>query len=201
MKNKFIYLIILSTVCFAGCFQLFQSPKLLSFRDPAFSTTTYSRIMIVVDIPDWQQGYKIEQRFVDLLQSKGVRALSAIKFMPPTRTWTEDQRDQVMKANSIDGMLRITISAEGTNVQQVPIETTTTHKKEKEVTKKGDTVTVDKSITETQGGYTTEVPWKQYDIKMIDAASGKTAWITSATDKQPLESMVVDALMNERMLK
>lgn len=157
--------------------------------------------MIVVDIPDWQQGYRIEQRFVDLLQNNGIRALSAIKFMPPTRTWTDDQREQVMKANSIDGMLRITVAAEGTNIQQVPLETTTTHKKEKEVTKKGDTVIVDKSITETQGGYTTEVPWRRYDIKMIDAASGKTAWITSATDRQPLESMVVDALINDGMLR
>ncbi|MBI3259382.1 MAG: hypothetical protein HYZ54_07925 [Ignavibacteriae bacterium] len=120
---------------------------------------------------------------------------------PPTRTWTEEQRDQVIKANSIDGILRITVAAEGTNTQQVPIETITTHKKEKEINKKGDTVYVDKSITETQGGYTTEVPWKRLDIKMVDAATGKTAWITSATDKQPLESMVVDALINDRMLK
>lgn len=201
MNYKTISFLLLTSICLGSCFSFFHAPKLLSFRDPAFSNATYSRVMIVVDIPDWQQGYKIEQRFVELLQNNGIKALSAIKFMPPTRTWTDDQRDQVMTANSIDGMLRITVAAEGTNIQQVPLETTTTHKKEKEVTKKGDTVIVDKSITETQGGYTTEVPWRRYDIKMIDAATGKTAWITSATDRQPLESMVVDALISDGMLR
>jgi len=201
MKRKALYLLVLTVVCLGGCFTFYKPPQLISFRDPAFSTATYGRIMVLVDIPQWQEGYRIEERFAELLENNNVRALSAMKFMPPTRTWTDAQRDQVIQANAIDGVLRISISAEGKDIRQVPLETTTTHKKEKEVTRKGDTVLVDKSITQTEGGYTAEVPWRQYDIKMIDAATGKTAWITSTSDRRPLESSVVNALINDKMLK
>ncbi|MFN8359831.1 MAG: hypothetical protein U0264_07940 [Candidatus Kapaibacterium sp.] len=201
MKRKALYLLVILSGCLGGCLPFFHQTQLISFRDPAFATASYGRIMVLVDIPQWTEGYRMEERFVELLEDNGVRALSAMKFMPPTRTWTDAQRDQVLQANSIDGVLRITISAEGKDIRQVPLETTTTHKKEKEVTRKGDTILVDKSITQTEGGYTAEVPWRQYDIKIIDAASGKTAWITSASDRRQFESSVINALLNDKMLK
>ncbi len=200
MTRKVLYVVILTVLSLTGCLS-FHRPQLISFRDPAFSAVAYGRIMVIADIPQWQEGYRIEERFVELLEDHGVRAVSAMKFMPPTRTWTDAQRDQVIQANSIDGVLRISIAAEGKDIRQVPLETTTTHKKEKEVTRKGDTVLVDRRITQTEGGYTAEIPWRQYDIKLVDAATGKTAWITSTSDKRPLETSVVDALINDAMLK
>ncbi|MBI3259381.1 MAG: hypothetical protein HYZ54_07920 [Ignavibacteriae bacterium] len=83
MRNKIITILVLSACFLGGCLPLFLPPKLLSFRYPAFSTASYSRIIIFADIPDWQHGYRIEQRFVELLQDNGIQALSAIKFMPP----------------------------------------------------------------------------------------------------------------------
>ncbi|MBK9247700.1 MAG: hypothetical protein IPM69_06190 [Ignavibacteria bacterium] len=199
MKQKAFYLLVIFVCALLSC-HAFKHP-LISFRDPAFSTVTYGRIMVLVDIPQWQDGYRIEERFVELLEDNGVRALSAMKFMPPTRTWTDAQRDQVIQTNAIDGILRISIASEGKDIRQVPLETTTTYKKEKEVNRKGDTVLVDRRITQTEGGYTAEIPWRQYDIKMVDAASGKTSWITSTSDKRPLETSVVDALVHDNMLK
>lgn len=200
MTRKVLYVVIVTVLSLTGCLS-FHRPQLISFRDPSFSTAAYGRIMVIADIPQWQEGYRIEERFVELLEDHGVRAVSAMKFMPPTRTWTEAQREQVIQANSIDGVLHISIAAEGKDIRQVPLETTTTHKKEKEVTRKGDTVLVDRRITQTEGGYTAEIPWRQYDIKLVDAATGKTAWITSTSDKRPLETSVVDALINDAMLK
>ncbi len=200
MTRKTLAVLLLVVLSLSGC-PSFYRQRLISFRDPAFATASYGRIMVLVDIPQWSEGYRMEERFVELLEDNGVQAVSAMKFMPPTRTWTDAQRDQVIRANSIDGVLRISIAAEGKDIHQVPLETTTTHKKEKEVTRKGDTVLVDRRITQTEGGYTAEIPWRQYDIKLVDAATGKTAWITSATDRRPPESSVVDALINDAMLK
>lgn len=202
MKNKILFSAFIALLCVNGCFQFSPYyPKLLSFRDPSFTSVSYSRVMILADIPDWQQGYRMEERIVELLAAEKVIAVSAIKFMPPTRIWTEAQRDQVIKANSIDAVLKISIAAEGKDSWQVPLETTTTHKKEKEISKKGDTVIVDKSVTATEGGYTKEVAWRKYDVKMIDAASGKVAWITSAFERNTFENSVANALLTDKMVK
>lgn len=176
----------LSLILIAGCAMTRPAGKLTAFKDPAYTSTSYRRILVHVDTVSLQWRHDLETQIVKELRQRDVDAVESYKIEPPTRQWPEDTRAARLAENGFDAYLRLAVDAVEVQERVVPVTTTRTVEREKTEKKKPATDTSASSeretkqevvTTKTEGGHIERRSRVRYSIKLIDVRSGATAWI------------------------
>lgn len=176
----------LSLILITGCAMTRPAGPLTAFKDPAYTSASYRRIVVHVDTTNLQWRYDLETQIVKELRQREVDAVESYKIEPPTRQWPENTRIARLAENGFDGYLRLVVDAVEVQEHVVPITTTTTVEREKQEKKKPATDTSASSerqryeevvTTKTQGGQMERRARVRFNIKLLDIGSGATAWI------------------------
>lgn len=170
-EGLFFFLLVL----LVGC----ASTRMTSFKDPDYEHKSFKRILVVVNSTDLEKRFFFESSMVSALTKLQVTAIEGYKLFPPTRELTQSDKVDILLKNQIDAY--ITVAVGETGVQDVYFPPTTTTKTEGSASVTGNQIHYEeKSKTKTQGGFTISKPWAEFGAKLIDAASGNTAWIATA---------------------
>jgi hypothetical protein len=162
--NKLIYkffLISLALLC-AGC----ASTQMTSFKDSSYESAVYKRLLVVVNVADLEKRFYFESKMSTVFNDTGVYAKEGYKLFPPTRTLNDSEKIDLLRQENIDGYISVDVGESG--IAQIYIPPTHAHKNGA------------RSEAIASSGYTISKPWAEYYAKLIDASSGKTAWISSA---------------------
>jgi hypothetical protein len=190
--------LIVLAVLLAGCAAYKSAPPynaepLTAFTDPAFKWTVFRRIAVVADTSNLEWRLKLESRLAETLTEYGTRSVRGSTLFPPTRQWSDAARRAALLADSVDGFLTLTITESSARTKYIPAVTSTTvtqERKAKEKTNGRDTSNYEEvnviTTTRQDGGYTENTPLTRYTIKLIDVATGQTAWMaTNRIDGDP----------------
>ncbi len=177
---------VLATAAFAvlmlaGCQ---KSVEMASFRDPGFPTARYARVMVLADTSDLIWRKALESGMVASLRELGVRAIESTSIMAPTRSWSPEERRAAIAAAGVDGILTFVPQASGVSESYVPPETSTNTKTTTtaqtgagDAAKGSGTKTEQTATTSTKEGYVSRSDWTRFEIRLIDRATERTAWI------------------------
>jgi hypothetical protein len=159
-----------------GC----ASTKMTSFKDPAFQSVSFKRILVVANTSDLEWRRKIEARMVQAFREVGVFAIEGVQLFPPTRELTDDEKVNILLQNNIDAYVSVSVGESGVKEVYVP-PTGSTTKTEGKVRVSGNQADYEeKSTTRIHGGYTLSKPWADFETKLFDVSSGQNAWLASS---------------------
>lgn len=177
MKKFTLHLVYACTILVCvGC----ASTNITSFKDPAFQSATFSRILIIANTSDLQWRQKLESRMVESFNDAGVFAMESVLLFPPTRTLSNEEKVELLNQNSIDAYISVDVGESGVQDVYVPPTGSSTTTKG-EVSVYGNRAQYEeKSTTTVQGGYTLSKPWAQFKTELHDVSSGSNAWIASS---------------------
>lgn len=181
MINRILLPLVL--LLLAGC----SSPvHLISFKDPAFRTTQFRRILVLADSTNVVWRKLVEAAVVNAITDRGILAMESSEVIPPTRVWGASERRDSMLAAGTDAVLQCSTEDAGADEWYVPSKTTTTletEKRSKKSGEKGDSVRNEviavTTTTSTTGGYTNKAAWAHLSLKLIDLRTGNVAWMSS----------------------
>lgn len=195
----------------AGCAT--TTPPITAYTDPDFAGRSYGRFVVAAELDDLEMRHRIETVLVEELRERGIEAEASARIFTPTRTWSAEQRTAELLRRGIDGRLAITLVSLWTRENHVPQTTTTTvtreskEKSEKKGKEKEETGKEKETVTSTtQGGYTYSTEWGRYEIRLVDMASDRVAWIgvaaleTSDASARRFRDDVVSQLQFDRMI-
>ena len=102
-------------IIFVGLFLLADctSVRLTTFRDPAFQTVKFTRIAVVGDFADLDHRQRVEAKVVEALRARRVDAIEGVSILPPTRTFTAEERQHILSERGIEGFLLIGLEEAG----------------------------------------------------------------------------------------
>lgn len=169
------YLLILLFFFLSGC----AVTNISSFKDPEFSGTVYRKIIVVAHFSQLDRKGYIESQFQNLLSAQtDAIIMRHIDVFPPTRKYEPEEVVEKLRKHNIDGMVVVALTDYWTSKRYVP-RTTSTY---------GSGNVYNNSYyysqnTYSSGGYYSSSPNARFKIKLIDAKSGKTAWVASAQTK------------------
>lgn len=152
------------------------STEIVSFRDPAFMTTRYKHLVVMVDTADLMWRKALESGLVTELATVGIQGIESTSLLAPTRAWSEAQRHDAFVAAGADGIVTLAVQGNGTVESYVPpsVSTTVTSARRDSAHGGGE---VQKSTTSTTDGYVERRDWAKFTITLTDLATGRTAWI------------------------
>ena len=101
-------------------------PVLTSFKDPAYARTTFRRIAIVADVRDLELRHRFESAMAATFGRWGIAAVESYRIIPPTRSWSPQERRQAMASNGVDGYLVVALDTSDMPETFVPVSATTT---------------------------------------------------------------------------
>jgi len=177
MKSLATFTIVtIAIVLLAGC----ATTKMTSFKDPAFQSISFKRILVVANTSDLEWRRKIETRMVKSFQDIGVFAIEGVQLFPPTREPTADEKVDILIKNKVDAYVSVSVGESGVKEEYVP-STESTTKTKGSVRVSGDRADyAEKSTTKVDGGYTLSKPWAGFQTKLFDVSSGQNAWVASS---------------------
>jgi hypothetical protein len=158
-------------IVLAGC----ASTKITSFRDPAFATKTFHKILVVAPFSDLESRTMAESAFVDRLTSYSVDAIPSMKVLMPTRTYSSEEFLKILSEIKIDGVLLVTLVDASSTQTFVPGSSSTYG----QATLSGNTVNYS-GTTQNYGGYYISKPRVRYEIRLYDVSTGNTAWVATS---------------------
>jgi hypothetical protein len=152
-----------------------------SYVDPDFRNAKFQKICVLVDDQDLRNRDYIEGQFVEEFKEVGIMAEKAIRVMPPTREWTDENVHKFLVQNRFDGLLVIGVT--GQDVEQIynpgAIVTTT---KGKETKKKGKTEYEETSTTKNTST-TSRKYHASFTANLFDVKTNKKAWVSTSTSE------------------
>lgn len=165
-------LLVLSIIfLLSGCAQT----QLTSFTDPEFEGKTYSNVMILTYFTNIQLRNEVEKAFTNLFISNSCNCSASIDLIPPTREYNADNINKAVFDNHIDSILELNIIDANTNTEHYSTGSYTSGT----ASTYGNTTYYNAYSTPQSFNVTkTKIT---YQIKMYDAATGKVAWVASAT--------------------
>lgn len=157
--------------------------KLVTFTDPDARNKSYNNIGVVANVEDLSERVAIEEQMVKTMLDNGIRAISSISLLPPTREFTVEQENEIFKNNGIQALAVIQVDDSGYFVTTEPmtVDTRTVKKDGKKV----------KSTTVTGGG-TEQKAFSQFRVSLVDLESSKTMWIGDADARSNFDSIDPD---------
>jgi len=179
MFSKKYIILVLSLIILAGC----THTRVVSFKDPDAYNKVYDHIAIIGNVEDLSDRLAIEEKMVETLRKSGVRAVSSLYLLPPTRNYTVEEEFEIYNKNSIDALAVIQIADAGFFVSSEPF---SVH------TESDD----DGSETTFSGGGTEQKAFGKLRISLIDATTDKTMWIGDADAQSFFDTIDPDWDMN-----
>lgn len=156
-----------------GC----ASTQVAGFVDPDYTATTFRHPAVLVGASNLTIRQDIETDMVRKLRRLNIPAVASMDVCPPTRTFTPEERNARLLEQGVDGLIVIHIDEEGVERSWVPATLVST------TTRAGDTK------TDLTGGYEMEEPYLRTTTRLIDTATGRTAWVAgSATEGSPYDT-------------
>ncbi len=156
------------------------STKMTSFRDPAFQSVSFNRILVVANTSDLEWRRKIEGKMAQAFRDVGVFAIEGVQLFPPTRELTDSEKVKILLQNNIDAYVSVSVGESGVKEVYVP-PTGSTTKTEGDIRVTGNRAHYEeKSTTRIHGGYTLSKPWADFETKLFDVTTGQNAWLASS---------------------
>ncbi len=139
------------------------------FVDPDYKTFKAQRVAVYADKVNLQTAQEIENKCVWELKEKAADAVSLLTILPPTREFSKDDRDRLIRAAGIDTVLVISLSEESQEKVDVP----------------GRAVGMPSNFSTGRGfeyfatgGYEYTSYNRAFSFKLVDPTNMKTIWIS-----------------------
>jgi len=176
--NKFILKLCLTAflvVLIASC----ATTETTTFTDPAFRGKQFGKICVLADVSDLKYKQKLEREMAKNLASIGATVTTGSQLFPPTREWTEEQMQEILTNEGIEGYLLV--AWKDKQVQETYKPGQSVSETKGEVKKRdGKDVYTERTVTSQTGG-SVEKEFKSYfEAKLIDVKSRNTAWIATS---------------------
>ncbi|MBX3042540.1 MAG: hypothetical protein KIT33_00435 [Candidatus Kapabacteria bacterium] len=170
-----IGMFILATLFLSSC----ATTETTTFVDPAFRGKQYSKICVLADISDLKYKQKLEKEMATHLTKEGVTVYTGSQLFPPTREWSEDQMQETLVNQNIEGYLLIVWKDK--NVQETFKPGSSVSETKGEVKKKdGKDVYTERTVTTQTGGSVDREFRSYFEAKLFDVRSKANAWIATS---------------------
>jgi hypothetical protein len=166
-------LLAMAGVLLPGCARAVT--RVTAFKDPEFAERVYQRLLVTAEDVSLDVRNAVEIAVAEELNHAGTEALVGASVLLPTRKYSEEQKAGLLRERAVEGELAIRLTHEAVIEQFVP-PSTTIHG---HVYRTGRTLTYS-SYAHDYGGYYISRPKLQFEARLIDVATGRTAWIASA---------------------
>ncbi len=155
------------------------STETTSFVDPSFKGKKFQKICVLADFNDLKYKQKLEREFLEIFKDNNINAVSGTQLFPPTREWTQEQMQDILVKDAVDGYLLVSWKDKNIHDTYKPGQAITETKGE--VKKKdGKDVYTEKTVTSHTSG-TVEREFKSFfEAKLIDINSKNNAWIATS---------------------
>ena len=130
----------------------------------------FGRIMVSVPFTDLGLRREAEDQFAKSYSGKGVMFVPSYQVLFPGRSYSQDEAQQVIRGDSIDGVLFITLNQAGTTAYRTPTTTST---------QCAANDTYAQCASTTTGGYDIRKPWASFTAQLYDARTGRSIWIAT----------------------
>jgi len=172
---KFVISLLIFVILLLGC----AWTNMTSFKDPDFSNTNFSKILIIAPFSDLELRQTTEKKFQDALYSKGITAVTSIKLFPPTREYSSDEILNRLLRFNIDGVLFIAFEDYWTSQNYTPKSRST----------KGSTSLIGNLIFFSESAHKYRVNYISkshltFELRLFDVNTGRTAWIAKSNTKR-----------------
>lgn len=176
--NKLIIkalLLAISAIIIVSC----ASTETTTFTDPAFRGKQFTKICVLADITDLKYKQKLEKELAKQLSGKGVTVVTGSNLFPPTRDWSEEQMQEVLINEKIEGYLLIVWKDK--QVQETYRPGQAVSETKGEVKKKdGKDVYTERTVTSQTAGSVEKEFRSYFEGKLIDVRTKATAWIATS---------------------
>jgi hypothetical protein len=129
---------------------------------------------VVAPFSELDKRATAEKDFVAELQRRGVNAVPAMTAMPPPRSYGEEEWNAAVQRSGADGLLTLTMTSSYSDTASVPGQTTTTGAT---TTSSSGNTTFWAATTRQDPGYYVFMPRVAFEMRLVDVASGGTAWL------------------------
>ena len=157
--------------------------RVVSFSDPDAVNKLYTKIAVIGDTDDLSDRLLVEDKMVETLRDYGVKAVSSLSLLPPTRSFTIAEEDSILIKNNIQALTVIQIADAGFYVTSEPISIHTNSDK-------------DGNQTTISGGGTEQKAYGKLRISLIDVETGQNMWIGDADAQSFFDTFNHDWDMN-----
>lgn len=169
--KKIIALIPIIIFVFNYC----AATNMTSVKDPEFRNKTYSRFLIMSTFSDLRYKKELENSFMRSLQLKNITASTGLELLPPTRTYSDEEIQKILKSYGIDGILIVALQDYWESQYYIP----------KSTRIQGSASIVGNTITYSQqkqnfGGFNYSKPRVVFETRLIDSETGRVAWKSSS---------------------
>src|SRR4051812_45908533 len=79
----------------------FRSTDIEGYTDPDYKEYHPKKVLVMVLNADHEQRKQIEERLIESFSDFGVQAVPERSLFPPTRDWTPEARNAMLKENEI----------------------------------------------------------------------------------------------------
>lgn len=134
--------------------------------NPEIKEPWISRILVLAPFKDIGRRRNTEEIFVKYFRLYGFEALPSINLIPPVKTYSEKDVEQIIKENYIDGVL--VTALEDFWHTEVYINRTYVS-----------TISKSEIYTEEYGGYSILKPNAKFEIRLLLTSSQEIAWIAT----------------------
>lgn len=224
MNNRILYSIpgqiasaLVITILLSSCTSS-SSTNRAFFPDPEFRDRGYGKILVSFESEALDLRARLETKLVEELDDRGVAAMRGLTLLAPTRTWDSTASRAMIDAAAIDARLEIRIIEEDRVRLHKPQKSKTVVETETETeggeeTKSGETgsksstkeKTTTTATTTVTGGYDYEKVYRRFEIRLVDVATGRSAWIgtirVSGFPESYLSDKIADGLIEDRMVR
>jgi len=177
MKTSYATVVLVMTLILGGC----ASTDITAFKDPAFKTVTFRRILVVANTSDLGERQNIESRMVESFQKAGIFAMQSLELFPPTRSFSGEQKIELLKNAKLDAYISINIGESGVEQTYIPPTQSTTKTEGTVRVNDNSAQYKENSTTTTDGGRTLSKPWANFSTSLNDVSSGALVWIASSS--------------------
>jgi hypothetical protein len=148
-----------------------------SFRDPAFSGRIYHKLLIFAPFKDIESRIKMENAFKNWRPQSihTAKRIPSIEIIVPTRSYTDEDIDEILLENSIDGVLLLIMTDAYSTQSYVPPTSST----QGFATFSGNVANYYQT-TKQYGGYYVSKPRIKFEIYLYDVSLKKVAWMSSS---------------------
>ncbi len=152
--------------------------KISSFINPDIDISNYKNILVFGNIRDIEIRKTLESDIVSAFIENNLNCISSINIFSPLKDYSEQEREEILIKNNIDGIITVCIISAGENSAYIPQQTYINYSSQYV---NGQLIRI--PYTTTSGGYSVSYPKADFEITLTDIVSGKLAYKATANSE------------------